>query len=296
MPASEPISAPGVIPLVRTERPLLPEMPYISALAASVFLAVLIQAYAGATLRGVYADGAYFATQLAAHRAIFYENLARTLSSVLDQLPVVAAISLGVQTSHGVALVFSLVTNVLPGLFILLCLPALPMGERRFFIFPAFVYFARTLSAQFASVTEGLVATSYFWLLLCLIVFGRLTILRSVMIMLLAAGTVRLHEEMVFLGPLLAASCAMRWPQERSVRSRVVLSVAALCAIISIIIGAHVISSSSTIDNTHHVRTPSRNMGTTLRLRRPLAGGFWPPGQGPSAWRYRASAGASDSG
>jgi hypothetical protein len=151
------------------------------------------------------------------------------MSSVLDQLPVVAAISLGVQTPHGVALVFSLVTNVLPGLFILLCLPALPMGERRFFIFPAFVYFARTLSAQFASVTEGLVATSYFWLLLCLIVFGRLTILRSVMIMLLAAGTVRLHEEMVFLGPLLAASCAMRWPRERSVRSRVVHSGGSLC-------------------------------------------------------------------
>ena len=49
-----------------------------------------------------------------------------------------------------------------------------------FMLGPAFVYFAGILSAQFASVAEGLVATSYFWLLLCLIVFGQLTILRLV--------------------------------------------------------------------------------------------------------------------
>jgi hypothetical protein len=73
---------------------------------------------------------------------------------------------LGVPTPHSVALAFSLATNLLPGLIMLLCLPVLPAGQRHFFIFPAFVYFAGTLSAQFASVTEGLVATSYFWLLL----------------------------------------------------------------------------------------------------------------------------------
>jgi hypothetical protein len=69
---------------------------------------------------------------------------------------------LGVPTPHSVALAFSLATNLLPGLIMLLCLPVLPAGQRHFFIFPAFVYFAGTLSAQFASVTEGLVATSYF--------------------------------------------------------------------------------------------------------------------------------------
>src|SRR5262245_46477053 len=103
---------------------------------------------------------------------------ARALSNMITQLPVLAAMRLGVQTPHGVALAFSVSSNLLPGLIILLCLPALPSGERHFFIFPAFVYFAGILSAQFASAAEGLVATSYFWLLLCLIAFGRLTILR----------------------------------------------------------------------------------------------------------------------
>ena len=55
---------------------------------------------------------------------------------MIDQWPVLAAMHLGVQTPHGVALVFSLVTNLLPGLIILLCLPAMPTSERHFFIFP----------------------------------------------------------------------------------------------------------------------------------------------------------------
>ena len=114
---------------------------------------------------------------------------ARVTSDVIAQWPVMAAMHLGVQTPHSVALVFSLVTNLLPGLIILLCLPAMPTGERHFFIFPAFVYFAGTLSAQFASVAEGLVATSYFWLLLCLIAFGHFTILRLALIAVLAVGS-----------------------------------------------------------------------------------------------------------
>ena len=97
----------------------------------------------------------------------------------------------GRETPHSVALVFSLVTNLLPGLIILLCLPAIPTGERPFFIFPCFVYFAGILSAQFASVAEGLVATSYFWLLLCLITFGHFTTLRLALITVLAVGSLR---------------------------------------------------------------------------------------------------------
>jgi hypothetical protein len=146
---------------------------------------------------------------------------------------------LGVQTPHSVALVYSLVTNLLPGLIILLCLPALPARQRHFFIFPAFVYFAGTLSTQFASASVGLVATSYFWLLLCLIAFGRLTVLRLALVLVLAVGSLRLHEQMLFLGPILVVSCAMRWRDERRLLPRIVLSVAAVCALASAGIAAH---------------------------------------------------------
>ena len=168
----------------------MPAKPLICAVAASAILAVLIQVYAGATLRGLYADSAYYAVQIAAQQTITEIHFARLTTNVILQGPVVAAAHLGVEAPHSVALAFSLVTNLLPGLIILLCLPAIPRGERYFFIFPCFVYFAGILSAQFASVSEGLVATSYFWLLLCLITFGHFTTLRLALITVLAAGSV----------------------------------------------------------------------------------------------------------
>ena len=202
-----------------------------------MILAVLIQGYAGAALRGLYADGAHIVTRLAEHRP--YVQPARAMSGWIAEWPVVAAMNLGVETPHGVALAFSLVSNLLPGLIILLCLPAIPAANRHFFIFPCFVYLAGTLSAQFASVTEGSIATSYFWLLLCLIAFGRLTKLRLALIAALAVGSLRLHEQMSFLGPILVMSCAMRGRHERDLPSRVVLSMAALCALAGTVIAAN---------------------------------------------------------
>ena len=233
---SEPVAVPGTLPSPPPKWSMVPAITPVSALAATVILAVLIQGYAGAALRGLYADGAYFVTLLAGHRP--HIQPARVISGWIAEWPVVAAMHLGVETPHSVALAFSLVSNLLPGLIILLCLPAIPTGERRFFVFPCFVYFAGTLSAQFASVTEGLIATSYFWLLLCLIAFGRLTMLRLALIAVLAVGSLNLHEQMSFLGPILVVSCAMRWRYERGLLSRMVLSAAALCALASTFIAA----------------------------------------------------------
>lgn len=210
-----------------------------SAVAASVILAVLIQVYAGVSLRGLYADGAFYATQLAAHQAELHP--ARLMSSIIVEWPVMVAVRLGVQTPHGVALVYSLITNLMPGVIILLCLPAMPTGERHFFIFPAFVYFAGTLSAQFASVTEGLVATSYFWLLLCLVTFGQLTILRLVLVAMLAVGILDLHEQTSFLGPILFVSCAIRWRGEPRLLPRVILALVAVSALAGTVTGVYFI-------------------------------------------------------
>jgi hypothetical protein len=211
----------------------------ISVLSVSVILAVFVQAYAGAALRGVYADGAFVVTRLASHQSLV--NPARWTATMIAQAPAAAAMRLGVHTPHGIALVFSLATNLLPGLTILLCLPALPRGQRHFFIFPAFVYFAGILSAQFASVTEGLIATAYFWLLLCLIVFGELTHRRLVAIAALAAGLLDLHEQTSLLGPVLVAACVVRWRGEPRVLPRIVLALAAVCAAAGTAVGADLV-------------------------------------------------------
>ena len=64
----EALAGPGTWQSALAKRGWVPATPLISALAASAILAVLVQVYAGATLRGMYADGASFATQLAAQR------------------------------------------------------------------------------------------------------------------------------------------------------------------------------------------------------------------------------------
>jgi hypothetical protein len=211
----------------------------ISPLAASVILALLVQVYAGITLRGLYADGAYVVTRLASQQSLVHP--ARWTATMIAQWPVWAAMGMGVQTPHGIAVVFSLATNLLPGLIILLCLPVLPTGKKHFLVFPAFVYFAGILSAQFASVTEGLVATSYFWLLLSLITFGPLTILRLVLIAALALGILDLHEQMSFLGPILFVTCAIRWRAEPRLLPRIILALAAVCALASTVIGTYLV-------------------------------------------------------
>ena len=129
---------------------------------------------------------------------------------------------------------------VLPGALFLLCRPALSAAERQFFVFPAFVYFASTLASQFASVTEGLVSTAYVWLLLYLILFGRLSAWRLSLILLLSIGCLRLHEEKSFLGPLLIAAGWMRWRHGTpSQPARLALFLALLAILASAVVGSY---------------------------------------------------------
>ncbi len=178
--------------------------------SAVFVLALLVQCVAGLTFRGLYADGAAFVTHIMEHQSFDFAP-SRLMSSVLAEVPVVSAVKLGTTSPQLAALIFSVTTNVLPGVIFLLSGAALPAVERRFFVFPAFVYFAGTLAAQFASVTEGLVAVPYVWLVLYLVLFGQLSAWRLSLILLLSVGCLRLHEATSFLGPLLIAAVWLRW-------------------------------------------------------------------------------------
>jgi hypothetical protein len=185
----------GRLRLLRGTKGLWP----IDELSAVLVLAILGQADAGLALRGIYADGAHWVTQVTAlHRFVIFQP-ARWTINFLFELPIVTTIKLfGISTPQSAALIFSLTTNMLPGFIILSCRYALPAEERQFFVFPAFAYFGGILAAQFASVTEGLVATAYIWFLFYLILFGQLSIWRLGLIAALSIGSIRLHEEMLF--------------------------------------------------------------------------------------------------
>ncbi len=180
-------------------------------MGAVFVLALLIQGIAGLTFRGLYASGDAFVTHILEDQSFIIFAPSRWTATVIAEFPVVSAIKLGIATPQLAALIFSVTTNVLPGAIFLLSGAALPPVERRFFVFPAFVYFAGTLASQFASVTEGLVSVAYVWLLLYLILFGPLSAWRFSLILLLSIGCLRLHEAMSFLGPLLIVAVWLRW-------------------------------------------------------------------------------------
>jgi hypothetical protein len=114
---------------------------------AVLVLALVVQVVAGFALRGLYADGAYFVTQIIGHQSFIFTVPARRTATFLAQFPAVTAVTLGIVTPQRIAMIFSITTNVLPGFLLLLCRIALPTVESRLFVLPVFVYFAGTLSA-----------------------------------------------------------------------------------------------------------------------------------------------------
>jgi hypothetical protein len=198
------------------------------ALAIALGAILLLQIWAGLTLRGLYADGAYYVGQILLRHSFAVVEHARSTSQILTQIPAVVLMWLGQDSAHGVAVAFSLATNVMPLMLTLACLVVLPPADRAFGLFPILIFLAASMSAAFASVADGPTATAYVWLLLLLILFGPLTRLRLGGILLLAVGTLRLHEAMAFIGPILGFACLWRCRTTTDRGSRIVLVLATL--------------------------------------------------------------------
>ncbi len=200
---------------------------------------LVIQVWAGIALRGLYADGAYYAEQLLLRHAFTIIEPSRWTSQVLIQTPVVVAMWLGADSPHAVALAFSLASNLMPLALTLACLAVLPPADRAYGLFPVLIFLAASMSAAFASVADGPTAAAYAWLLLVLILFGPPTRWRLGGILLLAVGALRLHEAMAFLGPILAIACLWRCRSTTDPGSRIILVLAALLIGASCVIAVH---------------------------------------------------------
>ncbi|MFT8891674.1 MAG: hypothetical protein ABF888_07520, partial [Acetobacter papayae] len=204
-----------------------------TALVLTTVFALCVQVYAGVMLRGLYADGAFFVTHIAEKQGLCIMQPARPFSQILTQWPIVVGMWLGWRSLYDVALGFSLSTNIMPGLFILASCLVMSAKDRVLAVFPVFIYFSTILSSQFASVTEGLVATAYFWFLLTLIVYGNFGLIHKIIVSFLALGCLRLQEGMIFLGPLLVFVCVLRFRRETRLWNKVILAFVAVCGLVS---------------------------------------------------------------
>jgi hypothetical protein len=198
------------------------------ALAIALAAVLLAQIWAGIALRGLYADGAFYAEQLLLRQGFTIIAPARWTSEVLIQAPAVLSVRLGQDSPHAVALAFSLASNLTPLALTLACLAVLPAPDRAFGLLPVLIFLAASMSAAFASVADGPTAAGYACLLLLLILSGPLRRWRLGLILLLAVGAVRLHEAMAFLGPLLVSASLWRIKTTPDRLPRTVLALAGL--------------------------------------------------------------------
>ena len=128
----------------------------------------------------------------------------------LQQLPSVMGIAYGMHDMGTLAVVYSLTTQLLPLALVASCYLVLPKDRKVWFIFPLLHYLAGSTGAEFASIVEGPVATSYFWLMLYLILFRTEKRSSLVLAVLIALPVLYAHEVMIFLAPILALSAIWR--------------------------------------------------------------------------------------
>lgn len=183
-----------------------------AALLLGVALAALAcaQSVAGLALRGLYADGAFYAAALWNQQGFAVIEPARWTAQALMQAPVVLAMRLGATSPLDIATALSLSTNLMPLVLTGASLAVLPAQARAWGLFAVVVFLAFSMSAAVASIADGATAAAYLWLLCLLILFAPPTSWAKGSILLLALGAVRLHEAMSFLGPLLVVAAATR--------------------------------------------------------------------------------------
>ena len=238
------------------------------ALAVALAAILIMQIWAGIALRGLYADGAYYVEQILLRHSFAVVEHARSTSQILTQAPAVLLMWLGQDSTHTVALAFSVTTNLMPLVLTLVCLVVLPPADRAFGLFPVLIFLAASMSAAFASVADGATAAAYTWLLLLLILFGQPTPLRLSGVLLLAFGALRLQEAMGFLGPILAFACVWRCRSTEERAVKIVLLLAAALVMSGCAIAVH---------DVLHPRIPANRAGLIADV---MSLGWLLPGSG----------------
>lgn len=175
-------------------------MPILAAFGA-------LGVYAAFELRGLYADGANYLLRMIERGWFVFDDPPRKAVHLLQQLPVVVALRLGVTDTRLLGVLFGLAMYLVPLALLAICYRLLPRGNKAWFLFPLFHYLAGSQAAGFAGIVEAPVASAYFWFLLFLLVFRSPP---SWALILAALPAALMHEVFVFLGPVLALAAWWR--------------------------------------------------------------------------------------
>lgn len=176
-----------------------------------IVLIILNAAYGTYAVRGLYADGSYYLWNILERRSFFFLGPSRATAQFATQLPVVAAINLGVNNVAILARLQSFGTVMIPMMVWALALFVLFKSSA---FWPFVACFAVTfLNSGFFSVGEFNFAVSFVALSAALLIRGDLTRPRCIALLVCAVMLPLSYECLVFLGPLLILLSILRLSQ-----------------------------------------------------------------------------------
>ena len=167
--------------------------------------------YASLHARGLYADAAPLLIVLYESKQFFVSlSGSRAVVEILRQTPIVLLSKFSSVTLFQCGQAFTFVMLALPSLICALCWPISPPGEKGWIVFPTAFLLIGFAATSVHAVGEAAVATSYFWILLFLLLFRVRSMGEQALFLVLCIPAFCLHEGAFPLTAILLLALLLR--------------------------------------------------------------------------------------
>jgi hypothetical protein len=203
----------GIVPATQDARLLC--LTFWLILAANLVSSL----YASLDARGLYSDGAAYLVNVFA-RQWFLLFDTRTTVQILRQAPIVVLSRYTSATLFECGQVFTFVMLSLPTTLCALCWFIAPKNQRAWILFPLASLLIGFAATSIHAIGEAAIATSYYWILLFLLLFRTRSTISQTFFVLLCIPAFRLHEGTFPLTAVLLLVSAMRTRSTTDQRGR----------------------------------------------------------------------------
>jgi hypothetical protein len=195
--------------------------------------------YASIDARGLYRDGIGYLFEITVSKWFFLFDPARTAVEILRQAPIVFLSKFTNMSFLQLGQLFSFVLLVLPTLLCALCWFIAPRDRKAWILFPLTYLLIGFAPTSMQPIGEAAIATSFFWILLFLLLFRTRFIASQVLFLLLCIPVFQMQEATFPLMGVLLFACAMRARGTENRRERIFLGLSAFLIAAIIVYQVH---------------------------------------------------------
>jgi hypothetical protein len=178
---------------------------------AAIAIATICDLYASVHARGLFADAGPLLVVLYEGKWFFVSlSGSRSVVEFLRQTPIVLLLQFSSATLLQCGQVFTFVMLALPTLFCALCWPITSRENKGWILFPIAFLLMGFAATSVHAVGEAAIATSYFWVLLFLLLFRVRSTGQQALFLLLCIPAFRLHEGAFPLTAILLLALLLR--------------------------------------------------------------------------------------